>query len=54
MLKGYDYSHLEALTLDTLMILHSEHGGGNNSTYGHVTSSTGTDTYSLSRRGSAP
>jgi citrate synthase len=47
MLKGYDYSHLEALTLDTLMILHSEHGGGNNSTFTvRVTSSTGTDTYS--------
>ena len=47
MLKGYDYSHLEALTLDTLMIPHSEHGGGNNSTFTvRVTSSTGTDTYS--------
>ena len=47
MLKGSGYSRLEARTLDLLLILHSEHGGGNNSTFAvRVTSSTGTDTYS--------
>ena len=48
MLKGPEnYSELDARTLDLLMILHSEHGGGNNSTFTvRVTSSTGTDTYS--------
>ncbi len=47
MLKGNDYTRLDALTLDLLLILHSEHGGGNNSTFTvRVTSSTGTDTYS--------
>lgn len=47
MLKGYGYTALDARTLDLLLILHSEHGGGNNSTFTvRVTSSTGTDTYS--------
>lgn len=47
MLKGSDYTPLDAKTLDLLLILHSEHGGGNNSTFTvRVTSSTGTDTYS--------
>lgn len=47
MLKGKDYTPLEARTLDLMLILHSEHGGGNNSTFTvRVTSSTGTDTYS--------
>ena len=47
MLKGGDYTDLDARTLDLLLILHSEHGGGNNSTFTvRVTSSTGTDTYS--------
>lgn len=47
MLKGSGYTALEARTLDIMMILHSEHGGGNNSTFTvRVTSSTGTDTYS--------
>ena len=47
MLKGENYTKLDARTLDLLMILHSEHGGGNNSTFTvRVTSSTGTDTYS--------
>lgn len=47
MLKGNDYTPLDAKTLDLLLILHSEHGGGNNSTFTvRVTSSTGTDTYS--------
>lgn len=47
MLKGNEYTDLDAKTLDLLLILHSEHGGGNNSTFTvRVTSSTGTDTYS--------
>lgn len=47
MLKGTDYTHLDAKMLDLLLILHSEHGGGNNSTFTvRVTSSSGTDTYS--------
>lgn len=47
MLKGKDYTPLDARMLDLLLILHSEHGGGNNSTFTvRVTSSTGTDTYS--------
>ena len=47
MLKGTDYTELDARTLDLLLILHSEHGGGNNSTFTvRVTSSTGTDTFS--------
>ncbi|MDD4688608.1 MAG: citrate/2-methylcitrate synthase [Eubacteriales bacterium] len=37
----------EAKLLDTCLILHAEHGGGNNSSFtAHVISSTGTDTYS--------
>jgi len=48
MLKGKDkYTRLEADILDLALILHAEHGGGNNSTFTiRVTSSTGTDTYS--------
>lgn len=47
MLKGKDYTELDARTMDLMLILHSEHGGGNNSTFTvRVTSSTGTDTYS--------
>ena len=47
MLKGSDYTPLEARTLDLLLIVHAEHGGGNNSTFTvRVTSSAGTDTYS--------
>lgn len=42
-----NYTHLEALTLDLSLILHAEHGGGNNSTFSvRVTSSSATDTYS--------
>jgi citrate synthase len=42
-----DYTPLEARTLDLLLVLQAEHGGGNNSTFTvRVTSSTGTDTYS--------
>ena len=42
-----EYTDLEAKTLDLSMILHAEHGGGNNSSFTtHLVSSTGTDTYS--------
>ena len=41
------YSRLEAETLDLALILHAEHGGGNNSSLTvHVVSSADTDTYS--------
>ncbi|MDD6796150.1 MAG: citrate/2-methylcitrate synthase [Clostridiaceae bacterium] len=41
------YSELEAKILDIALVLHAEHGGGNNSTFTtHVVSSSGTDTYS--------
>ena len=41
------YSKLEAKLLDMALVLHAEHGGGNNSTFTtHVVSSSGTDTYS--------
>lgn len=41
------YTELEARILDLALILHMEHGGGNNSTFTtHVVSSSGTDTYS--------
>ena len=41
------YSPLEATILDLALVLHAEHGGGNNSTFTtHVVSSSGTDTYS--------
>lgn len=41
------YTQEEALLLDRCLILHAEHGGGNNSTFTvRVTSSSGTDTYS--------
>lgn len=40
------YSELEAKILDVSLILHAEHGGGNNSTFTtHVVTSSGTDTY---------
>lgn len=42
-----NYTPLEAKILDTALVLHAEHGGGNNSTFTtHVVSSSGTDTYS--------
>ena len=42
-----EFTELEALILDMMLVLHAEHGGGNNSTFAtHVVSSTGTDTYS--------
>lgn len=41
------YTELEAELLDLALVLHAEHGGGNNSTFTtHVVSSSGTDTYS--------
>lgn len=41
------YTELEARILDVALVLHAEHGGGNNSTFTtHVVSSSGTDTYS--------
>jgi citrate synthase len=47
MLRGEGYSKLEADILDLSMVLHAEHGGGNNSTFTtRVISSAGTDTYS--------
>lgn len=47
MLKGEDYTPLEAELLDLALVLHAEHGGGNNSTFTtRVVSSSGTDTYS--------
>jgi len=42
-----EYTRLEAETLDLALILHAEHGGGNNSSLTvHVVSSADTDTYS--------
>jgi citrate synthase len=41
------YTKTEAETLDLSLVLHAEHGGGNNSAFAtHVVSSSGTDTYS--------
>ncbi len=45
--KNSKYTELEAKILDLALVLHAEHGGGNNSTFTtHVVSSSGTDTYS--------
>lgn len=42
-----NYTELEAKILDMMLVLHAEHGGGNNSTFTtHVVSSSGSDTYS--------
>ncbi len=42
-----EYTELEARILDLALVLHAEHGGGNNSTFtAHVVSSSGTDIYS--------
>jgi citrate synthase len=42
------YTPLEAKLLDLALVLHMEHGGGNNSTFTtHLVSSSGTDTYSV-------
>ena len=41
------YTYQEARVMDTLLVLHADHGGGNNSTFANVViSSTGTDIYS--------
>ncbi|MEA2037469.1 MAG: citrate synthase [Nanoarchaeota archaeon] len=49
MLKGNKkYTDLEAKLLDLILVLHAEHGGGNNSSFTtRVVSSSGTDTYSV-------
>jgi len=45
--KDSKYTKLEAEILDLCLVLHAEHGGGNNSSFTtHVVSSSGTDTYS--------
>ncbi len=42
-----NYTELEARVLDVALVLHADHGGGNNSTFtNHVVTSSGTDTYS--------
>lgn len=41
------FTRLEAEVLDLALVIHAEHGGGNNSSFAvHVVSSSGTDTYS--------
>lgn len=43
-----NYTDFEAKILDLALVLHMEHGGGNNSSFTtHVISSSGTDTYSV-------
>lgn len=47
MMKGKTYTELDVKILDLALMVHADHGGGNNSTFSvRVTSSTGTDTYS--------
>lgn len=47
LLKGKNHSRLEADLLDLALVLHAEHGGGNNSSFTtRVVSSAQTDTYS--------
>lgn len=47
MMKGHHYTELDVKILDLALMVHADHGGGNNSTFTvRVTSSTGTDTYS--------
>jgi len=42
-----EYTKMEAEILDLMLVLHAEHGGGNNSAFtAHVVSSSGTDIYS--------
>lgn len=48
------YEKVEAEILDLMLIIHAEHGGGNNSAFAtHVVSSSGTDTYSAIAAGLA-
>lgn len=43
----HQFTELEARVLDVALVLHADHGGGNNSTFTtRVVSSSGTDTYS--------
>lgn len=45
--SNHKYTELEAQLLDLALVLHAEHGGGNNSSFvTHVVTSTGTDSYS--------
>jgi len=45
--ESQEYTQQEAEILDLCLVIHAEHGGGNNSAFStHVVSSTGTDTYS--------
>ena len=44
--RGYDVRDLEARALDAALILHADHGSNNSTFTNHVTTSTGTDTYS--------
>lgn len=47
MMKGSKYTELDVKILDLALMVHADHGGGNNSTFTvRVTSSAGTDTYS--------
>ena len=47
-IRDRSYTDLEARVLDLALILHMEHGGGNNSTFTtHVVTSSGSDTYSV-------
>ncbi|MFT3995131.1 MAG: citrate synthase [Dysgonomonas sp.] len=47
MMKGSRYTKLDVKILDLALMVHADHGGGNNSTFTvRVTSSAGTDTYS--------
>ncbi len=46
--QDMEYTDLEAKLLDLALVLHAEHGGGNNSTFvTHVVTSSGSDTYSV-------
>lgn len=44
--RGYDVRDLEARALDAALILHADHGSNSSTFTNHVTTSTGTDTYS--------
>ena len=49
------YTQLEAKALDIALLLHMEHGGGNNSTFTtRVVTSSGSDTYSTMAAACAP
>jgi citrate synthase len=54
MRRDQQFSRLEAEILDMALILHAEHGGGNNSTFSvHLVTSAATDTYSAISTGLA-